>query len=142
MITIKAISFLHKGERIVVKANNSGRFRVPVTDVIDGRMKTSFKMLKAREVIEHAIIKSCDPTLYLDKGERLRVYQDGDPSYLPAQVEGVLEKHDSKIKFSSLKKIKKSKIFSQDAPSDSPYSGSGSGMGWFDLFDGVDDYYD
>ena len=92
---IHAISFLHKGERVVVKANGFGKFKVPVTTVRNGNMNTSMKSLSAREVIEHEIIKHCDPTLYLDKGERLRVFTGGDSSYLPAQVEGIIEKHDS-----------------------------------------------
>jgi hypothetical protein len=30
----------------------------------------------------------------LDRGEKLRVFQGGDPSYLPARAQGLVEKHD------------------------------------------------
>ena len=90
---IEAISFMHKGERLVVKSNILGKFKVPVTEVINGQLKTRVKNLTAREVIEHDIIKNCDPTLYLSSGERRRVFQGGDSSYLPAQVDGILQKN-------------------------------------------------
>ena len=102
---IRAISFLHKGERVVIEANGFGRFKVPVTSVKNGNVNTRMKSLSAREVIEHEIIKHCDPTLYLAKEERLRVFPGGDPSYLPAQVEGVIEKHDSSGKLRRKKNI-------------------------------------
>lgn len=91
---IKAISFFYKGERHIIKATNTGRFRVPVTEVKDGHMRTRVKGLTAQQMLEHDVVKSCDPTLYLDKGQKLRVFQGGDPSYLPAQVQGLAEKHD------------------------------------------------
>ena len=97
---IYAISFLHKGERVIVKATNLGKFKVPVTEVTNGCLNTRMKNLTAKQVIEHDIIKNCDPTLYLKNDERLRVYPGGDSSYLPAQADGIAEKHDlaNKIK--------------------------------------------
>ena len=92
---IEAISFFFKGERLVVKCRANGKFRVPVTSTIGGRMKTSYRSLSAREIIEHEVIKNCDPTLYLENGDRLRVFVDGDNKYLPAQAEGLIEKHDA-----------------------------------------------
>ncbi len=91
---IKAISFFYQGERHVIKAGSSGKFRVPVTEVIDGHMRTRVRGLTAQQMLEHDIVKECDPTLYLDRGEKLRVFQGGDSSYLPAQVQGLAEKHD------------------------------------------------
>ena len=105
---IYAISFLHKGERVVIEATKTGRFKVPVTDVIAGALKTRFRPLTALEVLEHKIIKHCDPTLYLANNERMRVYPGGDPSYLPAQVEGIAVKHDEANKI-ELPKFKNSK---------------------------------
>ena len=92
---IHAISFLHKGERVVVKSTVVGKFRVPVVKVENGSLKTRMRALTAMEIINHDIIKNCDPTFYLDNNERLRVYPGGDPSYLPAQAEGIALKHDS-----------------------------------------------
>ena len=91
---IKAISFLYQGERHVITAGKTGKFRVPVTEVIDGNMKTKIKGLTAQQMLEHDVVKGCDPTLYLDRGEKLRVFQGGDPSYLPARAQGLVEKHD------------------------------------------------
>tara|TARA_Y100000114_G_C11574700_1_gene238157 strand:+ start:135 stop:566 length:432 start_codon:yes stop_codon:yes gene_type:complete len=91
---IHAISFLHKGKRVIVKATNSGKFKVPVTDVTNGQLNTKMKNLTAKQVIEHDIIKNCDPTFYLENNERLRVYPGGDSTYLPAHVDGLAQKHD------------------------------------------------
>ena len=91
---IKAISFFYQGERHVIKVGNSGKFSVPVTEIIDGNMRTRVKGLTACEILIHDIVKECDPTLYLDRGEKLRVFQGGDSSYLPARVQGLAEKHD------------------------------------------------
>lgn len=92
--TIKALSFLYKNERIVVKVSKTGKFRVPVTETHKGSIRTKMRYLSARQVVEHEIIKNCDPTIYLDRGEKLRVFQGGDPSYLPAYTDGVISKHD------------------------------------------------
>ena len=103
---IYAISFLHKGERVVVDSNRSGKFKVPVTSVENGSLKTRLKSLTAMEIINHDIIKNCDPTFYLENNQRMRVFPGGDPSYLPAQSEGIATKHDdaNKIELPKLKK--------------------------------------
>jgi hypothetical protein len=91
---IHAISFMHKGERVVVNVTAFGKFKVPVTEVTNGQLSTKMRNLTAKQVIEHDIIKNCDPTFYLKNNERLRVYPGGDPSYLPAQSDGIAIKHD------------------------------------------------
>ena len=91
---IVKISFFFQGERHVVGASDKGTFRVPVTNVVEGRVKTNYKDLTAREVIEHPTIKHCDPVVTLNSGEKIRIYDGGDCSYLPAMSEGILEKHD------------------------------------------------
>ena len=103
---IRAISFLHQGERVVVESTVFGKFKVPVTEVVNGVLKTRMRNLTAKQVIEHDIIKKCDPTFYLKNNERLRVYPGGDPSYLPAQSDGIATKHDAANKI-SLPKVKK-----------------------------------
>tara|TARA_S200002703_G_C3647362_1_gene198722 strand:- start:82 stop:519 length:438 start_codon:yes stop_codon:yes gene_type:complete len=97
-IVIKAISFLYKGERLLVEATPMGRFKVPVSEVINGTLRTVKKNLTAKEAIEHDIIKSCDPTMYLADGRKLRVYLGGDPTYLPAEPGGLADKHDEQCK--------------------------------------------
>ena len=102
---IKAISFFYKGERHVIKVTSVGKFRVPVTEVVDGNMRTRVKSLTARQMLDHDVVKSCDPTLYLERGEKLRVFQGGDPCYLPAQVQGLVEKHDEANKPRKIPKL-------------------------------------
>lgn len=106
---IHAISFLHNGERVVVKPTAVGKFRVPVVSVENGSLKTRMRALTAMEILSHDIIKNCDPTFYLENNERLRVYPGGDPSYLPAQAEGIALKHDeaNKAELPKLRKPKK-----------------------------------
>jgi hypothetical protein len=91
---IKSISFLYNGERLILHARCRGTFHVPVTSTKPSTTQAKYKNLTAKEVVEHKIIKDCDPVLTLNTGEKLRVYQGGDSSYLPAMVEGLLNKHD------------------------------------------------
>ena len=105
-IVIKAISFLYKGERLVVEATPMGRFKVPVSEVVNGALRTIKKNLTAKEVIEHDIIKACDPTMYLADGRKLRVYLGGDPVYLPAEMDGLAQKHDEACKPRPAPKLK------------------------------------
>ena len=105
-IVIKAISFLYKGERLVIEATPMGRFKVPVSEVINGSLRTVKKNLTAKEVIEHDIIKACDPTMYLADGRKLRVYLGGDPVYLPAEMDGLAQKHDKQCKPKPTPKLK------------------------------------
>lgn len=95
--TIEKISFLHEDRRMVVDVEKDGTFRVPVTEVVAGRVKTSYKNLTARQIIEHPSIKGADPVLTLKTGEKLRVFDGGDCKYLPAMSDGVIAKHDSLI---------------------------------------------
>ena len=112
---IHAISFLHNGERVVVKPTVVGKFRVPVVKVENGSLKTRMRALTAMEILKHDIIKNCDPTFYLENNERLRVYPGGDPSYLPAQAEGIAIKHDTanKVELPKLKNKISSKTSSR-----------------------------
>ena len=95
---IKSISFFFKDERIILNCRSDGRFRVPVTRKKDTELSTRYENLTARQVISHQIIKYCDPTLYLEKNDKLRVFEGGDSSYLPATADGIITKHDSLFK--------------------------------------------
>ena len=110
---IKSISFLHDDERVVVEADKNGTFRVPVTKVVEGRVKTQYKNLSASEIIAHPSIIGADPVLTLKDGEKIRVFDGGDPSYLPAMSQGIIEKHDKfemlRRKFEKNKKALKEK---------------------------------
>ena len=130
---IHAISFLHNGERVVVKPTVIGKFRVPVVSVENGSLKTKMRALTAMEILNHDIIKNCDPTFYLENSERLRVYPDADSSYLPAQAEGIALKHDIANKV-DLPKLK-NKITTKP-PSKYNYEQASLDMyGWYPGFD-------
>ena len=117
---IKAISFFYQGERHVIKVGASGKFRVPVTEIVEGNLKTRVRGLTACEMLSHDVVKECDPTLYLDRGEKLRVFQGGDSSYLPARVQGLAEKHDAANK----PKPKPKKKLTLDKPFANGYNSS------------------
>tara|TARA_B100001057_G_scaffold500534_1_gene616164 strand:- start:2369 stop:2797 length:429 start_codon:yes stop_codon:yes gene_type:complete len=128
---IHAISFLHKGERVIVKATNFGKFKVPVTEVTNGQLNTKMRNLTAKQVIDHDIIKNCDPTFYLDNNERLRVYPAGDSSYLPAQADGLALKHDAMNK-TSVTKLKKKVVDKSATSGYNSYQQAGLDMyGWW-----------
>ena len=130
---IHAISFLHNGERVIVKPTVVGKFRVPVVKVENGSLKTRMRALTAMEILSHDIIKNCDPTFYLENNERLRVYPGGDSSYLPAQAEGIALKHDTANKV-ELPKLK-NKITTKP-PSKYNYEQASLDMyGWYPGYD-------
>ena len=134
---IHAISFLHNGERVVVKPTVVGKFRVPVVKVENGSLKTRMRALTAMEILSHDIIKNCDPTFYLGNNERLRVYPGGDSSYLPAQAEGIALKHDTanKIELPKLKNKINTKSLSR-----SNYEKPNLDLfGWYPGYDGTAD---
>lgn len=110
---IKSISFLHGEERVIVEADKNGTFRVPVTKVVEGRVKTQYKNLSASEIIAHPSIMHSDPVLTLKSGEKIRVFDGGDASYLPAMSQGIIERHDKfemlRRKFEKKKKALKEK---------------------------------
>jgi len=97
---IESISFLFENKRLVVKVNKDGTFRLPFQSPATHRgyspsAKVYYRNLTARQVIEDRRIKGGDPVLTLVNGDKIRVFQAGDSSYLPALSEGVLQKHDS-----------------------------------------------
>lgn len=110
---IKHISFLSKGERVIVESSDKGTFRLPVTSVVEGRVKTTYKNLTASEVLAHPSIVCGDPVMTLNTGEKIRVFDGGDSSYLPAMSQGIIERHDRyevlRRKFERKKKILKAK---------------------------------
>ena len=101
--TIKQISFLLEGQRKVVKATPTGTFTLKTVEHQGGRRKVVKKDLTAREFTEHPDVKDSDPVITLKTGEKIRVYDGADSSYLPAMTEGIMEKNDKyevlRIKF-------------------------------------------
>ena len=91
---IKKISILFEGERIFIHASKYGKFKIPVIRTENGYSKTVNKMMSAREVIENERIKFCDPTLTLENGEKIRVFQGGDPTYMLTEASSIIDMHE------------------------------------------------
>jgi hypothetical protein len=112
--TIKHVSFLIDGERTVVEADENGTFQVPVTNIVEGRMRTLIRSLTASELIAHPTIMKSDPVITLKTGEKIRVFDGGDSSYLPAMSQGIIERHDKyelmRRKFEKSKEVLKKKV--------------------------------
>jgi hypothetical protein len=91
---IKKISILFQGERIFLEATKYGKFKIPVIRTENGYSTTRHKMMSARQVVENQRIKLCDPTLTLENGEKIRVYQGGDPSYMLTEASSIIDLHE------------------------------------------------
>lgn len=92
--TIKQVSYLHDGERKVITATANGTFKHHWVEKTSSGRKIVSKELTARELICHPDIISCDPVITMKSGDKVRVFTGGDPSYLPAVVDGILERND------------------------------------------------
>ena len=95
---IKHISFLNNdNERQIIKSINK-KFKLKYVEVIDGVLKQKMFWFKAKEFVEHPRIRDRDPVLNFDNGQKMRVYQSGDPSYMIIEAASKLELHDNQSK--------------------------------------------
>lgn len=92
--SIEQISYLQDGERKVIKATSNGTFWFDVVEYTSNGKRYRRKEMTAREFVTHPDITGCDPVITLKSGDKIRVYMGGDASYLPAMVDGLLEKND------------------------------------------------
>ena len=122
---IKSISFLYKDKRITLKARIRGTFMVPGNKTSISK-RPSYTKLTAKETISHHLIKVGDPVLTLESGEKIRVYHGGDSSYLPAMVEGILNKHDEQeVEHRSTRTANNDYSFSSPAQENFPWGDYG-----------------
>ena len=103
---IKKISFLFNDERIILSCNAAGKFKLPSVENDDGVLRTVNKFFYPRQVLEHNLVKRLDPFITMSNGDKMRVYQGGDPSYMLAEVQSVLDNHLQKYE-KLLEKLKK-----------------------------------
>jgi hypothetical protein len=96
--TIKHISYFKSGSRKIVESQNDGTFRFIYHYETASGLKSKYKNFTAWELIYHKDIVNNDPVLTMLTGEKIRVFPGGDPSYLPAMVEGTLNKNDRREK--------------------------------------------
>ena len=95
---IKHISFLNNdNERQIIKSINK-KFKLKYVEVVDGVLKQKMFWFKAKEFVEHPRIRDRDPVLNFDNGQKMRVYQSGDSSYMIIEAASKLELHDNQSK--------------------------------------------
>ena len=95
---VEIVSFFFQGERVKLKVNSQGKFKLPVFENVAGSLKKLNRYFTPRQVVEHRKIKELDPFITLKGGEKMRVYQGGDPSYMLVQVESILDAHEECLK--------------------------------------------
>ena len=95
---IRHISFLdEKGSRVIVRCSPNGSFNSHKYEKdFNGRYKKVLARLTAREFIYREQVLNSDPVITLLDGNKIRVFEGGDSSYLPAMVDGILERHDKR----------------------------------------------
>lgn len=103
---IKKISFRFNDQRITLDADSKGNFLFPTTKVKDGELKTVDTPHSPRFVVEHEKIKNWDPFITLANGEKHRVYQGGDPTYMLVEVQSILDLHQEFIDEANKKELK------------------------------------
>ena len=91
---IKSISFLFGDERIVLEPNYKGRFELPYDRKSRGSYKVSYRETKVKDIVNHYEIKGADPVITLENGEKVRVYQAGEGSYMLTYPASIIEKFD------------------------------------------------
>jgi len=91
---IKTISFLFKEKRVFLECNMFGKFMIPVVEKKRGKRRTVEKPFSARQVIDHHKVKISDPSLTLNNGEKVRVFQGGDPAFMLTYPASVIDSHD------------------------------------------------
>ena len=92
--TIKHISYFKNGDRKIVESQDDGTFRFIYHYETPRGLKSKYKNFTAWELIYHKDIVNNDPVLTMLTGDKIRVFPGGDPNYLPAMVEGTLNKND------------------------------------------------
>lgn len=119
---IKHISYLKGETRSILESQKDGTFRYVMHFLSNDRLKSKYVNYTAREFIYHEDIVSNDPVITLLTGDKIRVFPGGDPSYLPAMVEGILNKNDKreklKRKLEDQKKKRKESEKAQEQSSD------------------------
>ena len=106
---IKTISFLVGDKRVFIHSTKFGKFKIPFVEVVNGSMKTIEKMVYPKEVVLNENVKNRDPTLTLETGEKVRVYQGGDPTYMLVRASCLLDAHkenQEKINSENLEKYR------------------------------------
>tara|TARA_B100001287_G_C22441101_1_gene416033 strand:+ start:71 stop:496 length:426 start_codon:yes stop_codon:yes gene_type:complete len=84
------VSFLVGDERRVLVPNErSGKICLNTST-----LGLTNRFYSVYDFVNHEKIRDRDPVITLSNGEKMRVFKGGDPSYMMAQTEGVMRKHE------------------------------------------------
>ena len=95
---IRHISYLDEnGDRVIIRCSPGGSFNsYKYEKDFNGRYQKVQVRLTAREFIYMEDVVNSDPVITLLDGNKVRVFEGADSSYLPASVDGLLERHDKR----------------------------------------------
>ena len=96
--TIARISFLADEQRRYLEVSRRGKFSFSYTELSGGRSRVVKEDCYPRKVVRHDLIKDRDPVLTLSNGEKIRIYQGGDSTYMLVEVESILDLHERVFK--------------------------------------------
>tara|TARA_B100000963_G_C22577431_1_gene649172 strand:+ start:447 stop:842 length:396 start_codon:yes stop_codon:yes gene_type:complete len=93
---IKHISFLQNDERSIAKCTINGRFLAK--SKYFGFTGAKPQSMTAFEFVTLPVIAESDPVVNLSNGDKMRVYLGGDPFYMVAETQSIIEVHDTNVK--------------------------------------------
>jgi hypothetical protein len=91
---IKHISFFYNDERHIVIPNSSGYF-IMKRSYVRKSSKAVLGPMSAHQLMRSPIVRNGDPVITLLSGEKIRIYQGGDPAGILTRPEAIMEAHDS-----------------------------------------------
>lgn len=89
------MSFLVDGTRRIIEVNTSGKMSFSHIETIGSKSKVVRENFFPRDFVRHHMVRERDPVLTLENGEKYRVYQGGDSTYMLVEVESILDLHES-----------------------------------------------
>ena len=90
MKKIISISFLTEEGRTFLKPNYRGRFQVPV----QGSRRVSYIEMRVKGIVQRHDVRKCDPVITLEGGEKIRVYQAGEGSFMLTYPASIIDHYD------------------------------------------------
>ena len=94
---IKHISFFYNDERHIVIPNSSGYFTMK-RSYIRKSSKAVLGPMSAHQFMRSEIVRNGDPVITLLSGEKIRIYQGGDPTAILTRPGAIMEAHDTVLK--------------------------------------------
>ena len=95
---VSSVSFLVDGTRRIIEVNASGKMSFSHIETVGSKSKIVRENFFPRDFVRHYVVREKDPVLTLENGEKYRVYQGGDSTYMLVEVESILDLHESLFK--------------------------------------------